>query len=118
MSKSNVRLLTKDERQFFHDNYTFELQGSFILIKFKNYGRVVAHSIDKQFSIVSKVRKITISVEAIKLWIEKFKNTSYTVVDIQNAMNALIIGYQPTAYDEVKNQLQIIDEKDKKSVLI
>lgn len=118
MSKSNIKLLTKDERQFFHDNYSFELQGNFILVKFKNYGRVVAHPINKQFSIVSKVRKITISVEAITLWIEKFKDSKYTVVDIQNAMNALIIGYQPTAYDEVKNQLTIIDEKDMKSVLI
>lgn len=118
MSKSNIKLLSKEERQFFHNNYSFELQGNFILVKFRNYGRVVAHSIDKQFSIVSKVRKITISTEAIKLWIDKFRNTPYTIVDIQNAMNALIIGYQPTAYDEVKNQLTIIDENDTKSVLI
>lgn len=112
MAKSNIKLLTKDERKFFHDNYTFEHQGNCILVKFKDYGRVVAHPIDKSFNIVSRVRKITISTNAISLWIEKFKDTKYSVVDIQNAINALIIGYQHTEYEEVKTQLNIIDDKD------
>lgn len=112
MSKSNIKLLTKKEREYFKEHYNFELQGNVLLVNCIGYGRVVAHPIDKQFSILSKVRKITISVDAIRLWIEKFKETKYNVVDIQNAMNALLIGYQPTDYNDIKNQLEIIEKKD------
>ena len=115
MPKSNIKLLTKDERQYFHDNYTFELQGDFVLVKFTSYGRVVAHSIFEPFSIVSKVRKITISVNAINLWKDKFMNSKHTLIDVQNAINALTIGYQATDYDEVNAQLNAIDEIDMKT---
>ena len=115
MPKSNIKLLTKDERQYFRDNYNFELQGNFVLVKFKNYGRVVAHSIFEPFSIVSKIRKITISVNAIDLWKDKFMNSKYTLIDVQNAINALTIGYQATDYDEVNAQLNAIDEIDMKA---
>ena len=114
MPKSNIKLLTKDERQYFRDNYSFELQGNFVLVKFKNYGRVVAHSIFEPFSIVSKIRKITISVNAINLWKDKFMNTDTSLVDVQNAMNALTIAYQATDYTDVKNQLDAIKKNDEK----
>lgn len=116
MAKSNIRLLTKDELKFFKENYSFIIKEDVILVKFKGYDRIVAHPIDSDFSIASKVRKIKISKEAISLWKDKFKATEYTVIDIQNAMNALTIGYQATDYNDVKNQLEIIKSKYEKDV--
>lgn len=115
MSKSNVRLLTKTEREFFKKNYSFQLKDDVLLVKFKSYGRIVAHPINKRFSILSDVRKITISPEAMQLWIDKFKDTNYNVVDVQNAINSLVIGYQGTDYVDVKQQLEFIDKTDAKT---
>ncbi len=115
MPKSNIKLLTKDERKFFNDNYLFDVKDDFILVKLKDYGRIVAHNANEDFSISSKVRKIKISKEAIKLWKDNFINTDTTLIDVQNAMNALIIAYQATNYSDVKNQLDIIKQNDEKA---
>jgi len=114
MPRSNIKLLTKDERQFFKDNYIFTVKDDVVLIQFKGYGRIIAHSTNEDFSIASKVRKIKISKEAIHLWQTKFKDMGYNLVDVQNAMNALIISYQAIDEQDVKNQLNIIKEKDDK----
>ena len=42
-------------------------------------------------------------------------NSKYTLIDVQNAINALTIGYQATDYDEVNAQLNAIDEIDMKT---
>ena len=117
MPRSNIKLLTKDERRYFKENYTFSIKDDFILVKFNNYGRTVAHSIDEDFSIASKIRKIKISKEAIKLWMTKFQNSEYSIVDIQDAMNALTISYQPTDFDDVQSQLDMIKQNDEKTIL-
>lgn len=114
MPRSNIKLLTKDERQYFKDNYTFILKDDVILTQFKGYGRLVAHSVNEDFNLSSKVRKIKISKEAIKLWMTKFKDTDFNIVDVQNAMNALTISYQATDIDDVKNQLNVIKANDEK----
>ena len=117
MPKSNIKLLTKDERKFFKDKYTFIYKDDFLVVKFKDYGRYVAHPINEDFSISSEVRKIKITKEAMKLWKEKFINTDVSVVDVQNAMNALTISYQATNYDDVKNQLKVIEDNDNKNLM-
>lgn len=117
MPRSNIKLLTRGERRYFKENYTFSIKDDFILVKFNNYGRIVAHPIDEDFYIASKVRKIKISKEATKLWMTKFQNSEYSVVDIQNAMNVLTICYQPTDFDDVQSQLDMIKQNDEKTIL-
>lgn len=114
MPRSNIKLLTKDERRYFKENYTFSIKDDFILVKFNSYGRTVAHPVDEDFFIASKIRKIKISKEAIKLWMTKLQNSEYSVVDVQDAMNALTISYQPTDFDDVQSQLDMIKQNDEK----
>lgn len=114
MAKSNIRLLTKDERAFFNDNYVITLKDDMILVKCKSYGRLVAHPVDCDFSISAKVRKISISKEAIQLWKDKFIGTA-SLFDVQNAMNALTIAYQATDYEDVKEQLTLINDKERRA---
>lgn len=114
MARSNIKLLTKDERKFFNDNYIFDLKDDVIIVKVKKFGRIVAHSINENFSINSTIRKITITTEAIDLWIKNFIKTKHSLIDVQNAVNALKISYQTLEYDDVKNQLDVIDKNDEK----
>lgn len=109
-----IRLLTYDELKFFNDTYSFELVDNFIFVKVKNFNRTTSHPIDKSFSLrMTSSRRLTISVEAIHMWIEKFKDSKYSIVDIQNAMNALIISYQQLRYEDVMSQLKIIKKGEK-----
>ena len=117
MPRSNIRLLTKEERKFFKDNYKFAIKEDVILVTFNGYGRIVAHPLNEDFSISSKIRKIKITKEAISLWQKKFQNTDFNVVDVQNAMNALIISYQGTDFNDVKNQLELIKQNDEKPII-
>ena len=117
MPRSNIRLLTKEERKFFKDNYKFVIKEDVILVTFNGYGRIVAHPLNEDFSISSKIRKIKITKEAISLWQKKFQNTDFNVVNVQNAMNALIISYQGTDFNDVKKQLELIKQNDEKPVI-
>lgn len=112
MSKSNIRLLTKDERKYFNDTYIFVLKSDVILVRTKEFRRYTSHPIDSDFSINSKVRKIKISKEAIELWSKSFIDSKWSLIDIQNAVNSLIITYQQITYDAVHRQLVRIDEQD------
>lgn len=112
MPKSNIRLLTNDERHFFNNNYIFTLKDDVILVKVKDYDRTTSHPIDKGFSISTKMRKIKISVEAINMWKDNFVNSKHSLIDVQNAINALTLSYQSLSYDDVKSQLINIEKKD------
>lgn len=113
MPRSNIKLLTKDERAKLNSIYDIKLAGDMIVVKCTHYDRITAHAKDSAFDISSKVRKIHISKEAIDLWIDKFMDKA-TLIDVQNAMNALLIGYQSLSYEDVKTQIDRINEKDAK----
>lgn len=116
MPRSNIKLLSKEERLYFKENYEFKLTDGYILIKFKGFGKVTAKDIYHSFSLSAKVRKITIHPEAIQVWANNFSETDYSVVDIQNAMNALSIAYQATNIDDIKCQLDIISKNDHENI--
>lgn len=109
MKKPNIKLLTSEERKFFNDYYSIELSDSFVLIKTKNFDRTTVHPKDEDFSLSNSVRKMKISKEAIKLWEENFKD-SYSLIDVQNAMNALYLAYQSLEKEDVEKQLKIINQ--------
>ena len=116
MATSNIKLLTKDERYAFNKAYTLTVKDSSVFVKFNGRNITTVHDIDEDFQIYYKTlnRKITIKKEAVVLWNERFKDSKYTLIDIQNAMNALTIGYQSLDYEDVKNQLEVIDKNDAK----
>lgn len=110
MKKSHLKLLTKEELKYFNDTYSFKIIDEGILTTTKNYNRVVVHDIDKDFLINTKIRNVKITSQAMKMWINYFKNTKYTLFDIQNAINALIISYQDIDSEEVMNELKILEK--------
>lgn len=104
MSKNNVKILTDDELEFLNSRYSFELNGDTILVKIQNYNRVTAHPADVAFSLNTKVRKIDITPDAIKIWNEHFKD-KWSLFQVQNAMNILVATYQVPEIDDIEDQL-------------
>ena len=105
MSHNNLKALSKSEMKYLNGRYSFELEGSQVLVRINNYNRVTAHSVNERFSLNTKVRKIDITPEAIRMWKNKFMH-KYTLLDVQNAINTLISTYQMPDIVDVESQLK------------
>lgn len=104
MSKNNVKILSPEELRYLNNRYAFEINDDMILVKIQNYNRVTAHPLDSTFSLNTKVRKLDITPDAIKIWNEKFKG-KWSLFDVQNAINILITTYQTPSSEEIEDQL-------------
>ena len=107
---NNTRALSQAEIEYLNDRYSFELIGDYIITKVKGYDRKVLHDIDKSFVLNTPIRKISISKEAIDLWMNFFRLDGYTLIDVQNAISSLIVTYQDVTEPDVKS---ILDRKVK-----
>lgn len=106
----NLRALTDEELDFIDSNYKFEtLEGTnnkrYIIVSFNGYDRRVLHDFDKPFLINTSVRKVNISTDAINYWYNEFKD-KYSLIEVQNAINVLIVLYQPVNSEEILKQLK------------
>ena len=105
MNKNNVKILTEDELKYLKGRYDFEVNDDVILVKIQNYNRVTAHPLGTTFALNTKVRKIDITPDAIRIWNKYFK-ASWSLFDVQNAINILIATYQVPELDDIKQQLK------------
>ena len=105
MTKNNVKILTYDEIAFLKSRYYFEVNDNVILVKISNYNRVTAHPADKTFSLNTKVRKIDITPDAIRIWQKHFKR-SWSLFEVQNAINILLTTYQVPEVEDIEDQLK------------
>lgn len=116
MPKSNVHILSADDHKYFNDKYMFIINGDSVLVQIKDYNRTTAHPLDKSFALKTLVRKLTISKEALSIWSTNFyrnqkyqtitKEDMYTLIDIQNAINMLIVAYQAITFENVLDVLR------------
>jgi len=106
----NLRALTDEELNFIDNNYKFETledknNKRYIIVSFNGYDRRVLHDFDKPFLINTSVRKVNISTDAINYWYNDFKD-NYSLIEVQNAINVLIVLYQPVNKEEIEKQLK------------
>lgn len=105
----NLKALTDEELDYIRNSYQFDVHDKYIVVMCSvngtMYNRKTLHDIDKPFSLTTKARKITISVQAINMWLEKYKD-KYSLIEVQNAINYLIITYQPLTDEEMEKQLK------------
>lgn len=101
----NLRALTNEELSYIAKNYTFTLQGDYVIVQKVNYGLKTLHPIDKSFSIRTSMRRVTISKEAIDLWITQFKN-QYSLIEVQAAISRLIVTFQDLSTIQIAKQLK------------
>ena len=116
----NVHLLSADEHKYFNEKYRFSIKDDSVLVQINGFNRTTAHPLTKSFSLKTPVRKLTISTQALKIWSENFygniryqvnKVDKYTLIDVQNAINILIVSYQEINFENVLDVLKNHSEK-------
>lgn len=105
MAGNNIKLLTDRQLVALDEKYSFDIDGEDIIVKVKDYNRETRHPIDKSFSINSKIRKITLSSDAILIWSQFYKSGPYSLFEVQNAINKLYLTYQDITITNVKKIL-------------
>lgn len=106
----NLKALTDEELAYLQKTYKFELMGDYIAVSCSTatgatYNRKTLHIVSEPFTLSTKVRKITITTQAINLWIDKYKD-NYSLMEVQNAINLLIITYQDVTEQNIETQLK------------
>ena len=109
----NLKTLSEDELNFLVDKYDFKiatLDGlDYIVVKAKNYDRMVMHSCKKSFTLNTPIKKVSITPFAVNLWRNELKGNS--LIRIQNAINSLVVTYQDISVEDIKAQLKRNDTK-------
>jgi hypothetical protein len=103
----NVKILTKQELQYFREKYRFELNTDKVFVYVNGYNRVTAHNINERINITCKVRRIIISPDALFYW-SKYLKDKYSPIEVQNAMNFLKISYKPILIESIDEALRAI----------
>lgn len=107
----NTKALNDIELHYIKTNYNFTLEGNYVYVSYNNYKRMVVHPISHNFVLSTKVRKITITVDAMKTWINKYKD-KYSLIEVQNAINILVVTYQPITHENLELQLKRFQERE------
>lgn len=107
MARNNIKLLTAEQLAHFNKRYHFSKEGNDIVVRIDDYARETKHPVNAPFAInAKKIRKICFSLEAINIWISLCDmKCTWTLVDVQNAVNALYIMYQKINVESVKQVL-------------
>ena len=104
---ANIKILSDDELNYLIDRYTFGVatvgDDVYVVVKCNGYNRMILHDAKKKFTINSPVKRITISKEAINLWLTYLSD--YSLIAVQNAINSLIVTYQELELKDIKAQL-------------
>lgn len=102
----NIKVLTSEELKFFNENYeiTFDEKATMVFVRSLIVNRVVVHPRGEPFSVYGKDRIIKISPYAID-YVCNNLDKGYSVFDVQNAINLLLVSYRQPSYEDINNQL-------------
>ena len=101
----NIKALTNDELKFVVSKYQFELFENYVVVC--TNGRRTLHDKTKGFSLLLPLgrRRVNISTKAIDLWTKKYVE-KFSLIEVQNAINTLLVTYQNPSDDNVDGQLK------------
>lgn len=106
MRRNNIRLLTDSEYERLTSKFIFGIKDDKISVMTTSNSRVTLHDIGKPFHInAKKIRKICFSLDAIEIWKTLYKDGYPHLIDVQQAVNKLIITYQEVTEENVKKML-------------
>lgn len=106
----NVRALTINELEYFLNRFVIELKNDYIVVMTKSLNRKVIHDSNVGFQLSTDLRKINITKKAIDLWIKKYID-KYSLIEVQNAINTLIVTSQNVTEKAIYSQLKKIKSK-------
>lgn len=106
----NLRALSLEELKYFNDRYTFKCLDNYLLVHCTVLNKRTFHDMSKSFSLKSPLRKVTIQKDTMKLWKEKYME-DYTLIEVQSAINNLIITYQDVNESQLDRELKKLKSK-------
>lgn len=105
MGKPHIRLMTEEQIALFEKEYWFDYDADNdeIIVHLYMMNRTTKHPGSESFSINSKIRKLTFSVEAIEIW-KRLLDTTFktTLFRVQQAVNIATVTYQPIELGVIK----------------
>lgn len=101
----NIKALTNDELKFVVSRYEFQSVDNYVIVHCNNKNTI--HDKSTAFSLLLPLerRRIKITTRAIDLWDKKYLN-KYSLVEVQNAINTLIVTYQNPNEENIDGQLK------------
>lgn len=103
--RGNTKALTDSELKFLVGRYIFELVENYVVVNCNN--KKTIHPRDEGFSLLLPLqrRRIKITKQAIDLWCENYID-KYSLLEVQNAINTLLVTFQSISEVNVKSQLE------------
>ena len=101
----NLKALSLEELKYFLDRYNIDLIENYIVVTCKTLNRKTLHDLDKGFPLSTSIKKINITKQAIDIWRKSYIGY-YSLIEVQNAINTLIITYQNVNDSQIKEQLK------------
>ena len=103
--RGNIKALTNEELKFVIQKYQFELFADNIIVS--TMGRKTLHYKNESFSLLLPLerRRIKITKNAIDYWIDRYLK-KYTLIEVQNAINSLVVTYQSITNENLDSQLE------------
>lgn len=108
----NIKILNDEEVNFLKDSFFFEIKDDLILVSSTKLNRLTAHKKTENFKLNFKLKKNyswLISSLAVQMW--ESINDEYSLIEIQNIINKLIVMYQDPSRKDILNLLERKDEK-------
>ena len=101
----NVKALTPEELAYVVTRYRFEKVGDYVAVKAGT--KTTLHDKSKGFSLLLPLerRRIKITSTAIELWEQKLPK-KYSLIEVQNAMNVLLVALQKPTQEAIEEQLK------------
>lgn len=115
MKRNNVRLLTDQEMEFVKNKYNFILiDDKSMMVRSKIRHRETIHELNRSFVInIKKLRTVRFSVDAMEIWKELKESLKPNLLDVQQAVNKLVITFQDI---NTNNVCKILSGKDIKLI--
>lgn len=101
----NIKALTSEELDFVVAKYKFDLFNDCIVVT--TNGRKTLHDMNESFSLLLPLerRRIKITKKAIDLWVKRYYE-KYSLIEVQNAINTLIVTFQNPNEENIDGQLE------------
>ena len=114
MKRNNTKLLTEEQKRFINDKYMFKFEEDKIVVISGIRCRHTYHDSNKPFILnVKGIRVIHFTMDAIQIWKDLYKDYPFTLIDVQQAANKLILTYQKVTKEAVLKILKGNDVKIK-----
>ena len=98
---AQIKLLSDDDIDLLKRKYIIEIKDDFLTIRTTHHNRVLFHELNDKIRVRYNDKTMIITPFAIKCWKNKF--SSYSLIEVQNAINTLTVLNQKVSDEAIDN---------------